>query len=369
MSLVGMNDGGSKLRFPELIAAERTRVTPGPGTRFEDAGLYVAWPRVTLKACKPHLRHRDAVRPVCPMRSAVCLRSSPDDPVTGLSREKRLSLSMAARKVTRRRAPAKTPPPPPTGPVRLQRYLASAGLGSRRHCEQFITEGRVTVDGEVAELGMQVDPESQEITFDGEVLRKQRTKYFALNKPVGFICSHRDPAGRPQVTDLFPRKGPRLFTVGRLDENSEGLMLVTNDGELANQLAHPRYRIDRIYRVQVAGHPPRETLKELEQGLYFDGGRFRCESVRPIKKQGKSTHLEIRIREGRNREIRRLLARVGYKVMRLERVGFGPLRLGRLKPGEHRELRPSEVMALRELVRKTALTRSRPPERRRAPKT
>lgn len=237
--------------------------------------------------------------------------------------------------------------------MRLQRYMAAAGLGSRRHCEEYITSGRVTVDGDVAELGQQVDPDAQVIAFDGEVLRQERKKYYALNKPVGYICTHRDPGGRPQVTELFPHKGPRLFTVGRLDEHSQGLLIVTNDGTLANKLAHPRYRIDRIYKVQVAGHPKREVLKELQRGMYFDGGRFKCESVRPIKKQGKSTFLEMQLREGRNREIRRLMARIGHKVMKLERVGFGPLKLGRLKLGEHRELKSHEVIALRELVKKT----------------
>lgn len=240
--------------------------------------------------------------------------------------------------------------------MRLQRYLAAAGLGSRRHCEEFISSGRVTVDGEVAALGQQVDPESQEIAFDGEVLRQERKKYYALNKPVGYLCTHRDPAGRPQVTELFPHRGPRLFTVGRLDEHSQGLLIVTNDGELANKLAHPRYRIDRVYKVQVAGHPTREVLKQLEKGMFFAGGKFKCESVRPLKKQGQSTHLEIQMREGRNREIRRLLARVGHKVMRLERVGFGPIRLGRLKTGQHRELKPHEVEALRKIVQKTSST-------------
>jgi 23S rRNA pseudouridine2605 synthase len=247
--------------------------------------------------------------------------------------------------------------------MRLQRCLAAAGLGSRRHCEEYITEGRVTVDGKVATLGMQVDPQTQKIAFDGEVLRQERKKYYALNKPTGFICSHRDPSGRRQVTELFPDHGPRLFTVGRLDENSEGLLIVTNDGTLANKLAHPRYRIDRVYHVQVAGHPTRETLKDLERGLFFDGGKFKCESARPLKKQGKSTYLELRLREGRNREIRRLMARVGHKVMKLKRVGFGPVKLGRLKTGEFRVLRAGEVIALRDLVAKMAASPRRRPGR------
>lgn len=241
--------------------------------------------------------------------------------------------------------------------MRLQRFLAAAGLGSRRHCEEYITSGRVTIDGEiVTELGTQVDPSAQTVTFDGERLRLERKQYFALNKPVGYLCTHHDPGGRRNVTELFP-SGPRLFAVGRLDETSEGLLIVTNDGELGNKLAHPRYRIDRTYQVQVAGHPPRSVLKELERGMHFSDGKFKAESVRPIRKQGKSTFLELRLREGRNREIRRLLAKVGYKVMKLQRVGFGPVRLGKLKPGEFRELRPSEVNALRELVKKTSAPR------------
>ncbi len=264
---------------------------------------------------------------------------------------------------TRRRSTAprvvRTSPPTSTdGPMRLQRYLAAAGLGSRRHCEEYILAGRVTVDGEVVtQLGTQVDAALQEIAFDGESLRSQRHRYYLLNKPVGYLCTNRDPQRRQRVLDLFPASGPRLFTVGRLDEGSEGLLLVTNDGELANQLAHPRFRIDRIYQVQVAGHPDRDLLQQLEQGMYFTDGRFKAESVRPLKKQGKSTFLEIRLREGKNREVRRMLARIGHKVMKLQRVGFGPIRLGRVKTGEYRELRPEEVRALQELVRKTSVGR------------
>jgi len=239
--------------------------------------------------------------------------------------------------------------------MRLQRFLAAAGLGSRRQCEEFILAGRVAIDGEtVAELGTRVDSDEQAVTFDGEPLRLERKRYYALNKPVGYLCPHRDPAGRRNVTELFPAGGPRLFAVGRLDETSEGLLLVTNDGELGNKLAHPRYRIDRTYLVQVAGHPPREALQQLERGMHFTEGKFRAQRVRPVKKQGKSTFLEIRLREGKNREVRRLLARVGHKVMKLQRIGFGPVRLGKLKPGEYRELRPAEVAALKELVEKTS---------------
>jgi 23S rRNA pseudouridine2605 synthase len=245
--------------------------------------------------------------------------------------------------------------------MRLQRYLAAAGLGSRRHCEEYILAGRVEVDGQiVSELGARIDPHTQSVTFDGEPLTRERTKYYALHKPAGYLCTHHDPSGRKNVTELFPASGPRLFSVGRLDEASEGLLLVTNDGELANKLAHPRYRIDRTYQVQVAGHPTPATLEQLTRGMYFSEGKFRVRSVKPLKKQGKSTILELRLREGRNREIRRMLARVGHKVMKLRRVGFGPVRLGRLKPGEFRELRPAEIAAIRELVEKTSQEQTSP---------
>jgi len=156
----------------------------------------------------------------------------------------------------------------PSGPQRLQKVLAAAGIGSRRECEEYILAGRVTVDGQVVDqLGVKVDPAKQSIAVDGEPIRLERKVYYMLNKPPGVLCTNRDPSGRPRVIDLFPPDGPRLFTVGRLDEHSQGLLIVTNDGDLANRLAHPRYRIPRTYRVQVAGIPTGDTLiKKLRQG-------------------------------------------------------------------------------------------------------
>lgn len=250
-------------------------------------------------------------------------------------------------------APEASTPQPELPRIRLQKFLAACGLGSRRHCEEYIEQGRVTIDGQpVTELGTTVDPVAQTIALDGEPLRMERKKYYMVNKPVGILCTNRDPAGRPRVVDLFPAGGPRLFTVGRLDESSEGLLVVTNDGDLAQKLAHPRYRFFRTYHVQVAGHPTRETLNQLKQGMYFSDGKFRVVDARPLKKQGKSTHLELTLAEGHNREIRRLLARVGHKVMTLRRVAFGPLKIGRLKPGEYRELRREELAALFDLLAK-----------------
>lgn len=234
--------------------------------------------------------------------------------------------------------------------VRLQRLLAMAGAGSRRHCEEFITTGRVTVDGKtITELGARVDPDSQDVRLDGERLRINRRSYYMLNKPTGVLCTNRDPQGRTRVQDLFPKGHERLFTVGRLDENSQGLLLVTNDGDLAHRMAHPRFEVEKTYRVQVAGIPSREIVTQLEEGMYFSEGRFAAKSARLVKSKGQSAVLEIVLTEGQNREIRRLLARVGHKVQRLTRVGIGPLRLGELPVGQYRRLDPQEVQQLEKL--------------------
>lgn len=216
------------------------------------------------------------------------------------------------------------------------------------------------------ELGTTVDPSRQQIALDGEPLKIERKKYFLLNKPRGILCTNRDPAGRPRIIDLFPPDSPRLFPVGRLDEESEGLIIVTNDGDLAQKLAHPKYRIYRTYHVHVAGVPNRPTLESLREGMYFAEGKFRVHSAKLLKKQGESSHLEIILTEGQNREVRRLLARIGHKVLRLKRVGFGPIRLDRLKRGEYRELTRDELAELHEILqRNVSAPRRRPagPER------
>ncbi len=235
--------------------------------------------------------------------------------------------------------------------IRLQKFLASTGLGSRRHCEEYIETGRVTVDGEPAsELGLKVDPETQVICVDGERVRLQPRRYYLLNKPTGFLCTNNDPAGRRRVIDLFPNEGQRLFTVGRLDENSEGLILVTNDGALAERLAHPRYRVPRTYHVQVVGNPTREKLDELRKGVRFKEGVFRVSGLKYLRKQGKSTFLELTLHEGQNREIRRMMARIGHKVIQLIRVRFGPLNIGKLKSGEYKRLTDWELKKLRDMM-------------------
>jgi 23S rRNA pseudouridine2605 synthase len=228
--------------------------------------------------------------------------------------------------------------------VRLHVLLARCGVGSRRQCEELIADGRVTVDGEpVSEQGLRVDPDRQRIEVDFEPLRPDRHAYYMVNKPKGVLCTNADPDGRKRVIDLFPASAGRLFPIGRLDENSVGLILVTNDGELSHRLAHPKFRVPKVYQVQVAGVPSPETIKKMREGMYFSDGRFKADRVKKIKTRGKSTILEMTLSEGRNREIRRLLARVGHKVMKLERVQFGPLKMRGVAAGQYRALTKNEV--------------------------
>jgi 23S rRNA pseudouridine2605 synthase len=237
-----------------------------------------------------------------------------------------------------------------TRPERLQKVLAAAGIGSRRQCEELIRAGRVEVERiVVTQLGTTVDPERQQVRVDGVPLPRSKPVYYAAHKPRGVVTTHRDPARRPRVIDLIPTAGQRLFPVGRLDLHSDGLILLTNDGELANRLTHPRYGVEKTYRVLVAGEPTPQTLLKLQRGVYLAGeGIARVHRIQIKKRQRKSTLLEMSLREGRNREIRRVLARVGHKVLRLTRIAVGPIRLGNLAPGAYRRLSPAEVEALRQ---------------------
>lgn len=260
--------------------------------------------------------------------------------------------------------------------VRLQVLLARCGLGSRRACEDFITTGRVTIDGEpVTELGAKVDAATQKVEVDGESIRPDRSVCFMVNKPKGMLCTNSDPSGRARVIDLFPTSAGRLFPIGRLDENSVGLLLVTNDGDLGHRLAHPRFKVPKIYEVQVAGRPTREIMQQLRQGMYFSDGRFKVDNAKITGSRGKSTILEVTLSEGRNREIRRLFSRVGHKVMKLERVAFGPLRLRGVTVGKYRQLSREEMKLLHEYIEngerrpKPSEESSKASPRKRAPKS
>lgn len=234
---------------------------------------------------------------------------------------------------------------------RLQKVLAAAGIASRRECEALIVDGRVQVDGEiVSELGARVNRTRQEIRVDGEPLARPKLQYYAVNKPTGVVCTARDPAGRPRVTDLLPTGVGRMFNVGRLDLASEGLILVTNDGELANQLTHPRHGVEKTYEVQVAGQLEPDVLAQLQRGVHLAEGFVHAVKVRVKSRKKNSTLLEVVLDEGRNREIRRLLARVGHKVQRLTRIAVGPIRLGEMPRGSVRPLKREEIQKLREVA-------------------
>jgi 23S rRNA pseudouridine2605 synthase len=231
--------------------------------------------------------------------------------------------------------------------IRLQRVLASAGLGSRRDCETLITEGRVEVDGRpCTELGTRVDPETQEIRVDGEKVRGQKLQYFMLNKPAGVLSTNEDPDGRTRVVDLI-KTDLRVYNVGRLDQSSEGLIVVTNDGDLAFRLTHPKFGVEKRYLVQCVGCPTTEQLEQLERGVYLAEGKAKVERVSIKKKQRTGAILEMVLTEGRNREIRRVLASIGHKVTRLKRIAIGPLQLGELAVGAHRRLTLEEIQSLK----------------------
>jgi 23S rRNA pseudouridine2605 synthase len=252
---------------------------------------------------------------------------------------------------------------------RLNKFLAHAGAGSRRHCDDLILRGRVAVDGQVVrELGTKVDTERQQIAVDGQPLRTERQVYWLVNKPCGYLCTNDDPAGRPRVIDLTPHVSQRVYTVGRLDEDSEGLLLLTNDGDLAHRLMHPRFGVEKTYHVQVAGLPQREDLQQLLKGVWLSDGHVRARRVKRLKTQGESAWLEVVLSEGKNREIRRMLARLGHKVMRLRRVAIGPVRLDRLPSGKARRLKPEELARLRRIAERSERAERSPSGREASPR-
>ncbi len=252
---------------------------------------------------------------------------------------------------------------------RLQKILASAGVGSRRSCEELILRGRVSVDGKVVrELGTRVNPRRSNIEVDGQSIEPERHVYFAVHKPRGYVSTNSDPSGKPRVLDLLPGVHERIYTVGRLDENSVGLILLMNDGELANKLAHPKFGVEKVYRVVVAGTPTADVLKKLTEGVWLAEGKVRARRVRIVGKRGDATILEMVLAEGKNREVRRMLAQFGHKVMALTRISVGPIALGGLKAGMCRPLTRREVDLLRKVAAGEEIKpfdRDRPREHRR----
>ncbi len=256
---------------------------------------------------------------------------------------------------------------------RLQKVLAHAGVASRRACEELIRQGRVTIDEVVVtEMGVRVDPTRARIRVDGELIATQEPRrYLMLHKPPGYLSVMDDPRARSDLGDLVP-DAQHLFPVGRLDLNSEGLVLLTNDGELANQLMHPRYEHPKTYLALVDGRPAEHDLRKLRQGIDLEADRTAPAEVElvegwPRELQGEwwrkgitpdakdaskppPVWVRVTLREGKKRQVRRMFSAIGYAVTRLIRVGLGPLRLGRLPPGKSRPLTPAEVHALRQTV-------------------
>ncbi len=236
--------------------------------------------------------------------------------------------------------------------VRLQKVLAAAGVASRRAAERLIREGRVEVNGRVVrEMGTKVDPRADAVRVNGRrlTIRPAAPCYFMLHKPRGVVTTLSDPEGRPTVRELLPRVRTRLFPVGRLDYDTEGLLLLTDDGFLARDLMHPRTGVLKTYLAKVRGRPTREALDRLESGIMLDGRRTLPARARLVR-DAPNAWVEIRIVEGRNRQVRRMLEAVGHPVQRLRRTGYAGILLGNLPQGQSRHLTPAEVERLRRAV-------------------
>jgi 23S rRNA pseudouridine2605 synthase len=232
-------------------------------------------------------------------------------------------------------------------PERLQKVLAAAGVGSRRACENLIAAGQVTVDGKRATLGDKVDAEAAEIHVDGErVITNTKLVYIAMNKPRGVVSTMADERGRDAIADYLGKVDQRVFHVGRLDADSEGLLLLTNDGELAHRLMHPSYGVAKTYLAEVAGPVPRAVGRQLLSGVELADGPAKVDAFKLVDAVQRTALVEVVIHEGRKHIVRRLFEEVGHPVNRLIRTAIGPIRLGDLKPGRTRRLTNAEVAAL-----------------------
>ena len=239
----------------------------------------------------------------------------------------------------------------PTDGVRLQKVLAQAGVASRRASEELIAAGRVEINGKVVtEQGMRVDPERDTIRVDGSrIPPPRRHLYLVLNKPRGVVSTMDDPLGRPTLEQYVPRH-QRLFHVGRLDTDTEGLLFLTNDGDFANKLAHPSHEVPKTYLVEVEGLLDNKTLRRLEKGLTLEDGPIKPDKVKLVSRAESRSMVQITLHSGRNRIVRRMFDSVGHPVRRLSRISIGPVRLGQLATGETRELTREELGALLDVI-------------------
>jgi pseudouridine synthase len=231
--------------------------------------------------------------------------------------------------------------------VRLQKFLADAGVASRRAGEQIIVSGRAAVNGrQVTQLGSKVDPDHDHVTVDGKTVKERRKLYLALHKPIGCVCSHNDELGRPTVYALLPKEWQMVNTVGRLDFNTEGLIFLTNDGQFALRLTHPRYGIRKKYVVTVEGPVTHETLALFTRGVFTGGEKLKAEKARLMGSSRSKSVVELELSEGKNREVRRLFESQNLMVRRLQRLQIGKIKLGELKPGKWRTLTAAEIKTL-----------------------
>jgi len=237
--------------------------------------------------------------------------------------------------------------------IRLQKIVAQAGIASRRKAEELIREGKVRVNNViVSQLGAKADPQHDSIEVAGQALpAAQKKVYIMLHKPKGYVTTLRDPEGRPTVMDLVDTVTERLYPVGRLDYDTEGLLILTNDGDCSQSLQHPRHNVARIYLVKVRGRPAEDILSRLQKGIMVDGAKTCKSRISVHRSLGKNTWLNMSLWEGRNRQIKKMFAAVGYPVMRILRIGFGPLHLDqKLDPGDYRHLRKDEIQQLMKLT-------------------
>ncbi len=236
--------------------------------------------------------------------------------------------------------------------IRLNKFISQAGIASRREADRMITEGRVTVNGEVIQiLGFKIDDEKDRVEVNGRRVKiEEGLVYLMLNKPSGYLVSLKDPLRRPTIRDLLTSIKRRVFPVGRLDYNSEGLLLLTNDGELAYRLTHPRFKIKKVYLVKVKGESDSSKLSKLKKGIFLDGKKTAPAKIVPLEVSKKKTVLRVEIYEGRKREIRRMFEAIGHMVVGLQRIKFDGLSLGNLKGGQWRYLTRKEIDILKRKV-------------------
>ena len=231
--------------------------------------------------------------------------------------------------------------------VRLQKFLAEAGVASRRRCEQLIQDGGVSVNGQpVCVLGTKIDPDRDSVIVNGKPVVLERKIYIVLNKPAGFLCTNHDTHGRKRVIDLLPRSQPRLYSVGRLDKDTEGLLFLTNDGTFSLRLTHPRYKMSKTYLVEVEGEVKSVGIAHLLKGVRSEGEMLHAEKIFQVRTRNTTTELRLVLSEGKKRQIRRMMAAIGHPVKRLVRLAVGPIELGNLAISQWRHLTHEEVYKL-----------------------